>query len=153
LIHIKSDEVAVGDKLADYLKQLPKERLALLAAYGGDKPVARLKELMPAMRVTSKVIIERAITAYMATGWTGYIPDAIRNTDILLPQKYTPWLWGWPYRFLERMKDANTRVFLVKGNGKFSEGFDNLSDLKELPANYTGGIWTNRIDRVGRVYH
>jgi glycerophosphoryl diester phosphodiesterase len=61
-------------------------------------------------------------------------------------------MWGWPYRFLERLKSANTEFFLVRGDNKFSEGFDDVADLKDLPSNYNGGIWTNRIDRIGPFF-
>ncbi|MFI1916124.1 hypothetical protein [Nocardia sp. NPDC020380] len=40
-----------------------------------------------------------------------------------------------------------------KGDGteEFSSGFDSPDDLKRLPAGYTGGIWTNRIDQIAPV--
>jgi glycerophosphoryl diester phosphodiesterase len=46
------------------------------------------------------------------------------------------------------MDSVDTRVILVAGNGGWSEGFDTTEDLKRLPANYSGGIWTNRIDQI-----
>jgi len=52
--------------------------------------------------------------------------------------------------------DVNhTDVILVKGNGseEFSSGFDSPEDLKRLPAGYTGGLWTNRIDQITPVFH
>jgi glycerophosphoryl diester phosphodiesterase len=148
LIHVKSDEAREGDKLAAYLKTLPQQKIKQLSVFGGDKPISRLKELMPGIRVTSRKIMERSLILYTLIGWTGYVPKALRNTQIHLPDKYARFVWGWPYRFLNRMEKVNTRIFLVKGNGKFSEGFDDSSDIKLLPANYSGGVWTNRIDRI-----
>ena len=46
------------------------------------------------------------------------------------------------------MEKVNTRVILVNGSGQWSEGFDTIEDLQQLPINYSGGIWTNRIDRI-----
>ncbi|TKH93517.1 glycerophosphodiester phosphodiesterase, partial [Bacillus cereus] len=67
--------------------------------------------------------------------------------------KVAPWLWGWPNRFLNRMDKADTRVIVVGGNGfGFSSGFDSLEDIKRLPDDYTGGIWTNRIDKIAPVF-
>ncbi|HWL13904.1 MAG TPA: hypothetical protein VNQ57_12995, partial [Ureibacillus sp.] len=43
---------------------------------------------------------------------------------------------------------VNTRVIVVAGDGGWSEGFDSAEDLKRLPDHFTGGIWTNRIDRI-----
>lgn len=149
LIHVKSRDPKEGEQLAKYLATLPAERLEQLAVYGGDEPIAKLKEALPNLRVMSKKTLIKALLSYMAVGWTGYIPQAIRDTQVHIPEKFAPLLWGWPHRFLQRMNAVNTRVILVAGSGKFSEGFDSAEDLKRIPANYTGGIWTNRVDRIG----
>jgi glycerophosphoryl diester phosphodiesterase len=90
---------------------------------------------------------------YLAIGWTGYVPSACEDTELHIPEKIAPWLWGWPNRFLNRMDSSDTRVIIVGGNGSdFSSGIDTPEDVDRLPANYSGGIWTNRIDRIGRLY-
>ena len=152
LIHIKSNDPQEGELLARFLQALPEERLARLTVYGGDKPIAVLKERLPQLRVMSKATLKRALLSYMLLDWTGYTPPAIRGTQLHLPFKYARFLWGWPHRFLARMKAVDTRVILVLGDGQWSEGFDRVEDLRLLPAHYTGGIWTNRIDRIGPVY-
>lgn len=152
LIHIKSNDPQEGELMAEFLRNLPEERLARLTVYGGDRPVAVLAERLPQLRVMSMDTIKRALLSYLFLGWTGYIPQAIRNTHLHLPLKYARFLWGWPYRFLSRMEAVGTSVVLVLGDGKWSEGFDTLEDLEQLPANFTGGIWTNRIDRIGPAF-
>jgi len=149
LIHIKSNDPQEGELMAEFFRNLPEESLARLTVYGGDKPVAVLKERLPQLQVMSMATMKRAVLSYMFLGWTGYIPPAIRNTHLHLPLKYARFLWGWPHRFLARMEAAGTGFILVLGDGKWSEGFDTPEDLEQLPANYTGGIWTNRIDRIG----
>ena len=94
----------------------------------------------------------KSLLYYEAIGWTGYIPQATRHTELHIPEKYALWLWGWPNRFLNRMDSVNTRVILVAGGGQFSEGFDTPEDIKRLPPNYSGGIWTNRIDRIAPIF-
>ncbi len=86
--------------------------------------------------------------SYIAVGWTGYIPSACGNTKLHIPEKFAPYLWGFSSKFLVRMDDANTRVILVAVDGGWSEDFDKKQDLERLPKNYTGGIWTNRIDII-----
>jgi glycerophosphoryl diester phosphodiesterase len=44
---------------------------------------------------------------------------------------------------------VNTRVVLVAGDGRWSEGFDAVDSLQDIPEGYAGVIWTNRIDRIG----
>lgn len=47
------------------------------------------------------------------------------------------------------MDAVDTRVVLVAGSGRWSEGFDSRQDLRAIPEGYSGVIWTNRIDRIG----
>lgn len=148
LIHIKSNDPQEGELLADYLLTLPEARLASLAVYGGDQPIYVLQERVPELRVMSMATMKKGLLSYLLIGWTGYVPKAMRNTQIHLPQNYARLLWGWPHRFVIRMKHVNTRVILVNGTGKWSEGFDAIEDLQQLPKNYRGGVWTNRIDRI-----
>ena len=148
LIHIKSNDPKEGEQLAEYLSQFPESRLKQLAVYGGDLPIATLKEIMPNVRVMSKETLKSCLLSYMAVGWTGYVPASCKNTQLHIPEKYTPLMWGYPSKFLKRMEKVDTRVILVAGKGNWSEGFDQEQDLERIPQNYTGGIWTNRIDLI-----
>jgi glycerophosphoryl diester phosphodiesterase len=151
LIHIKSNDPDEGRKLSGVLRSLPPSRLERLAAYGGDLPMAAIKEQLPDFRVMSRATLKRSLLQYLAVGWTGYVPTSCMNSQIHLPEKYAPLVWGWPNRFLARMNAVGTRVILVAGEGDVSGGFDSLEDLERLPKGYKGGIWTNRIDRIGPV--
>ncbi|RKQ18388.1 glycerophosphodiester phosphodiesterase family protein [Ureibacillus endophyticus] len=148
LIHIKSNDPKEGEQLAEYLSQFPESRLNQLAVYGGDLPIESLKEIMPNVRVMSKETLKSCLLSYMAVGWTGYVPASCKNTQLHIPEKYTPLMWGYPSKFLKRMEKVDTRVILVAGKGNWSEGFDQEQDLERIPQNYTGGIWTNRIDLI-----
>jgi glycerophosphoryl diester phosphodiesterase len=152
LIHIKSNDPQEGVLLAEYLRKFPPERLGQLAVYGGDRPIATLKQKIPALRVMSIATTKRAILAYMAVGWTGHMPAAMRHEFFYLPLRYARLLWGWPHRFIQRIQAADSYFFVVAGNGKWSEGFDTVEALKQLPPGYHGGIWTDRIDRIAPVY-
>ncbi|EMT52085.1 glycerophosphodiester phosphodiesterase family protein [Brevibacillus borstelensis] len=153
LIHVKSNDPTEGEQLAAFLSGLPASQLERLTVYGGDEPIAALKEGLPSVRVMSKATMKSCLIPYMAAGWTGYVPAACEHTQLHIPEKIGPWLWGWPTRFLERMDNAHTRVIVVGGDGSdFSTGFDTPEDVKRLPSGYTGGIWTNRIDRIGPLY-
>jgi len=149
LIDIKSGDPDDGTALAAFLAQLPKDRLAQLAAYGGDKPIQALSRSIPSLQVMSKPTLVRASLAYFALGWAGYIPSACRGTELRIPLRFAPLFWGWPHRLVERMASVDTRVVLVAGDGRWSEGFDSSESLHAIPAGFAGVIWTNRIDRIG----
>ncbi|MDQ0215897.1 glycerophosphoryl diester phosphodiesterase [Oikeobacillus pervagus] len=151
LIHIKSAEPTEGIQLAKHLSKLPEKRLNQLTVYGDDQPIHTLKKQLPNLRVMSMATLKSCLLPYLGIGWTGMIPSACENTQLHIPEKYAPLLWGFPNKFLNRMESVNTRVILVAGDGGWSEGFDQKQDLKRLPENYTGGIWTNRIDVIAPI--
>lgn len=148
LIHIKSNDSEEGTQLAEYLSNFSEKQLEQLTVYGGDQPIETLKEAIPQMRVMSKATLKSCLIPYIAIGWTGYVPLGCEYTQLHIPEKIAPWLWGWSNKFLSRMDKVDTRVIVVAGDGGWSEGFDRESDLSRLPQNYNGGIWTNRIDVI-----
>jgi glycerophosphoryl diester phosphodiesterase len=87
---------------------------------------------------------------YVALGWSGYVPSACTRTIVLMPLNYAHWMWGWPDRFLERMRGVSSEVFVIGSwhSGEFSTGIDDVRQLEALPERYSGGIWTSRIDRI-----
>ncbi|TCN25057.1 glycerophosphodiester phosphodiesterase family protein [Mesobacillus foraminis] len=151
LIHVKSNDPEEGLQLAKLLNTLPDNILSQLAVYGGDEPIASLKKESPSIRAMSKASMKSCLIPYMAAGWTGYVPEACHNTQLHIPEKIAPWLWGFPGKFVHRMEDSGTRVVLVAGDGGWSEGFDQKKDAGRLPQNYHGAIWTNRIDLLAPV--
>lgn len=151
LIHVKSNDTDTGEVLWDHLQEMTPERLGRITVYGSDQALQYLRQQHPTLRVMSKQIMIKAVLSYAAIGWSGYVPQAMRNIELHLPQKYARFLWGWPHRFVQRMEQVNTRVVLVNGDGEFSDGFDIASDLHKIPANFGGYIWTDRIDVVSQL--
>jgi len=150
LIHVKSNDAGEGEQLAAKLAALPPSRLADLIVYGGNAPVAAFAVKLPAVRTMSKASLKSCLLRYFVLGWTGYVPATCSNSMLLVPINVAPWLWGWPVRFLERMRRAHTDVYLLGpwDGDEFSRGLDSADEFRNLPAGYSGGIWTNRIDRI-----
>jgi len=149
LIHVKSNDPEEGRQLANYLKHYPENTVEHISVYGGDQPVAALKAMLPNTRVMSKESLKSCLLPYIAAGWTGYVPGACKKTQLHIPEKVGPWLWGWPEKFVDRMDKNITRTILVGGNGMdFSTGFDTIEDLERLPEGFSGVIWTNKIQNI-----
>jgi glycerophosphoryl diester phosphodiesterase len=148
LVDLKNDDPADGERLAAALAALPAERLATIGVYGGDVSVQAVADRLPRMRVTSRKIMSDCLVRYLAVGWTGQVPAACGNTELHLPARYGRLLWGWPNLFVDRMRAAGTRVVLVAGDGPWSAGFDRPQDLGEVPEQWTGWLWTNRVDAI-----
>ena len=57
-----------------------------------------------------------------------------------------------PWRRVARLRDAGTEVFVVDaptGDAYGTPGLDSEESLAQLDVDYTGGIWTNRIELLG----
>jgi glycerophosphoryl diester phosphodiesterase len=93
------------------------------------------------------------VLRYFGYGWTGLVPAACRSALVLVPINVAPWLWGWPDRFLNRMTDANSGVFVLGpySGGEFSTGIDTPELFARLPQGYSGSIWTNEIETIARI--
>lgn len=149
LINIKSNDPQEGVLLAERLAKLPSEHLARLMAYGGNRPIEAIHARLPSLRVMSRATLTDCLMNYELQGWAGFVPSACKETLILLPVDVAPWLWGWPNRFLERFDDADTQVFVVGPyEGDFASGIDDAEVFLRLPKGFTGGVWTNRVDRI-----
>jgi glycerophosphoryl diester phosphodiesterase len=150
LINVKSNDASEGEKLAEVLHRLPPERLAQLAVYGGDAPMAVLRDRV-GVKTMSRASLKACAFRYLGLGWSGVVPAACRNTIVLLPVNYAPMVWGWPNRFLARLQSAGTDVYVtgpLSGGDPGTSGIDDAEMFRRLPAGFSGGIWTNRIDRI-----
>ncbi|MEO0984632.1 MAG: glycerophosphodiester phosphodiesterase family protein [Cyanobacteria bacterium J06639_14] len=151
IINIKSNDPEEGILLTDRLMRLPGYRQQQLRVYGGDRPVSIIRKRLPDIQTLSPRRLKQCLRRYAVIGWTGYIPATCKRSMLMVPINYVIWLWGWPNRFLQRMQQVNTSVFLIgeyRGEG-FSQGLDDLKRINALPDDYAGGIWTDRIDLIG----
>ena len=148
LIHLKDGDMETAKILWTYLEEKYQEDLSQITVYGGHEEMMYLREQNSSIRVLSKKLLKDALLKYELLGWTGYIPRELHNLELHIPLKYAKFLWGWPHKFVERMDSVNTRVVIVAGNGKWSEGFDTLDAIRLIPKSFNGYVWTNRIDVV-----
>jgi glycerophosphoryl diester phosphodiesterase len=150
LIHIKSNDAHEGELLGKRLGALQTEQVGRLSVYGGEQPVEAVRQRLPQIATMHTRGLKQCLARYLALGWTGYVPNACRHTIVLVPLNYAHWMWGWPDRFLERMRGVSSEVFVIGPwhGGGFSTGIDTVAQLDALPRRFSGGLWTNRIDRI-----
>ncbi len=150
IIDIKGNDRDEGRLLAERLAVLIVDRPGEIAVYGGPDAVEAIEERLPGIRSITRPQLKRCLKKYIALGWTGHVPEACRETILTVPANIAPWLWGWPNRLQQRMDAIGTRVVLLGDyDGAHSQGFDDPGRFRALPANYSGGIWTDRIDLIG----
>ncbi|UXN66141.1 glycerophosphodiester phosphodiesterase family protein (plasmid) [Phyllobacterium sp. A18/5-2] len=150
LINVKSNVPDEGLKLGAFLNDLLPARRATLMVYGGDRPIAALRSLVPGLKTMSRTSLKGCLLRYIAYGWTGAMPDECYSMPVFVPINVAPWLWGWPNRFLDRVNSVGSIVFVVGPyhGGDFSTGMDNIEELSRLPEGYDGGVLTNEIEMV-----
>jgi glycerophosphoryl diester phosphodiesterase len=150
VVDIKAGDAAVGDLVADVLQGLPDEVRARQAVYGSVPAVDRVRQRLPDVRTFTRPQVGACLERYLATGWLGIVPEACRHTLLLVPVDYTWMFWGFPRGFQARMARHGTEVALmgplVDG---ITTGIDDERSLARVPEDFTGWIWTNRIEALG----
>ena len=152
LINFKSRRAEEGDALAQLIATHPDWRNAIWGSYGGAEPTDRSLDLIDGLKGYTNKSLTKCVLDYELTGWTGIVPDACRNTIVVVPSNLAWAVWGWPHKFTRRMEEAGSTVILLgpldmKDVG--STGIDSLEDLKLVPEGFAGYVWTNRIELIG----
>jgi glycerophosphoryl diester phosphodiesterase len=154
LVNYKSNEEREGDMLRAFIESNPQWEHAIWGVYGGDAPSMRAKQLLPDLKAWSRKGLMACLLQYEAYGWTGIVPAACHNTMVMVPINYAWALWGWPNRFLQRMKEAGSEVILI---GPFSagdagtSGVDTPEDAARVPDKFPGLVWTNEIATIAPI--
>jgi glycerophosphoryl diester phosphodiesterase len=152
LVNYKSNEQREGDMLGAMVADHPEWRPLIWGAYGGDPPTFRAAELIDGLAVWSRRGLIDCLTQYIGLGWTGYVPEACRNTKVMVPINLAWLAWGWPNLFIERLRQNGSEVILLgpfEAGDPGTAGIDTLEVLAQVPATFDGYIWTNRIEIIG----
>jgi glycerophosphoryl diester phosphodiesterase len=149
LINIKSRDPTESERLVAYLKAHghPTDRRLWVYAVGAAHD--RLRDLAPDARVDSNERIKTCAARYLAFGWSGHVPDACKGASVAVPINLRWAYWGWPNRFLARMKAAGVQVLLVGPYGQGEPGISQVEQLEAVPAGFDGMVLTDAIERIG----
>ncbi len=153
LINFKSGRRSDGELFAKLVEQNPQWRQNVWAVYGGHKPSQVASERISGLKSFSRETIKSCLLNYLVKGWSTYIPKSCRNTIVLLPLNVAPLMWGWPYKFENRMRKAGSTIVLVGAINRSNLGvigIDSESQVQKVPVGFSGHIWTNRIEVIGR---
>ncbi|HWT13868.1 MAG TPA: glycerophosphodiester phosphodiesterase family protein [Allosphingosinicella sp.] len=127
-------------------------RIAGNHGFAGAAPaLARLRALTDAGWVLDPEASEACLAEYRRIGWLGIVPQRCRGAALVLPREGGWTLWGWPYRFLNRLQGAGAR-FLILGerDGDGLVGLERPEQLGEVPRHYRGLLLIEDMHDVGR---
>lgn len=102
---------------------------------------ARFRELLgtTACAYPDRQGIKRCLIDYLASGWTGAVPESCRAQRIIVPDSaVVRLLWGWPGSFIERMRAAGSSVHV------YTNDSTRLAYWRALGVD---GLWTDHIER------
>jgi glycerophosphoryl diester phosphodiesterase len=151
LINIKSHDPTEADQLVEYFKAKGIETDKHLSIVASDRVLDRVGAIAPQTKVLSVDRTKACSLKYLAFGWSGYIPESCRHGTIGVPINLRGAFWGWPNRFLQRMRDAGAEVMMAGPLGSKSgdPGVTDPVQLDAIPDQYNGSIMTDDIERVG----
>lgn len=153
LVNYKSNEEREGDMLAALLTAHPEWRQEVWGVYGGGPPTYRARDLIGGGLVAfAPREVMNCLLQYVGLGWTGYIPESCRNSAVMVPSNFAWLLWGWPNLFAQRMQEAGSAVILLgpySAGDPGTNGIDTLEELKQVPSEFRGYVWTNAIEIIG----
>lgn len=148
MFNFKSNDPAEADLLAAALKAARRDvAKSRDAFYGGQRPVARIRQIYPDAWTWSPDEAKKCTKDYLLYGWTTIVPESCRNGTLILPLNYQAVAWGWPNRLIDRMKKVGARVIVTGPSA--SKGLDLPEQLGKIPDSFNGYIWVEDIWTVG----
>ena len=119
---------------------------------GAPEALARLRALTRNGWVLDHRASEACLDAYRRTGWLGLVPEECSDKTLLVPREGGWTLWGWPYRFLNRLAGVGARFLIVgEREGDGLVGLNQPEQLGEVPRHYRGMLLIEDMFDVGRA--
>jgi glycerophosphoryl diester phosphodiesterase len=144
LIDNKNDkDIEVAQLIVDSLLLLPKEQRRNIYLWTHDETYEYIHNLIPDI---TRLFLPRQhqkkfFKSYILSFGLEVVGSDYKNQGLGLPIAYTKYLWGWPYRFLDKIYDAEARFYL------FVNTEDELKRISGIPLD---GIVTDHIEVLGK---
>jgi glycerophosphoryl diester phosphodiesterase len=146
----KSKDPGDADALAAAFRRAGVEIDDKYGFTGAPAVVERVRKLAPGAWAYDPREAQKCLVPYLKTGWTGIVPASCRDTTVIVPLNYRWALWGWPYRFLDRMAKAHSRVVIW---GSYKNGglaaLDRPEQYDQVPADFHGWLWVDDFYTMG----
>jgi glycerophosphoryl diester phosphodiesterase len=119
---------------------------------GSPAALARVRRLTRAGWTLDRAASDSCLSGYRAWGWLGIVPESCNGATIIVPRRGQWTLWGWPYRFFNRLAGAGARLF-IQGDAGEAElvGLEQPEQLGEVPHDYRGLLLIEDMYNVGRA--
>ena len=147
MVNLKHGKASEGQAYLDYIINKGWHNLGLTAS---SKPAEVIRDARPEMIIQTRQNMKACLKGYVLTGWFGNMPKACENNYVAVPANFRPIIWGWPHRFEKRLHAVGSRSMLMGAyEGHGSLGIDTVEQMKVIPKDYKGIVFTNKIEVVG----
>ena len=145
LVDHKDGTMETAELLVDIIDSLPDSQQKLLYYWGPDKTYEYVNSTIPSVTrlFGTRPRVKKWFMRYVFTFGLSGFPEESRGMVIGVPPEYTRLLWGWPYRFLEKVSASGAKFYLL---------IDTEEDAEALLGIPVDGIVTDYIEIVGKYY-
>lgn len=140
-----------ADQAEILLAQLPEAAFERSVFLGDEAAAAAVQAVRPKAWAFSIKAARNCAVDYRLSGLWGSVPTSCKAGTMLLTFDelgYT--LWGWPNRYIARMKEAGVRVIIAEAvvGGKI-RGLSNVDQYGGIADSFNGHIWVDNITDLG----
>ena len=147
MVNLKHGKASEGQAYLDYITEGGWGNLGLTAS---SKPAVVIRDARPDMIIQTRQNMKACLKGYVLTGWFGNMPKACENNYVAVPANFRPIIWGWPHRFEKRLNAVGSRSLLMGAyEDHGSVGIDSAEQMKVIPKDYKGIVFTNKIEVMG----
>jgi glycerophosphoryl diester phosphodiesterase len=145
LIDNKSgNDIEVAQMIVDSLLRLPEEQQRNIFLWAQDEAYEYIHAAIPDV---TRLLLPRSyqkmfFKSYILGFGLGAIGTEYKNQGLGLPIEYTKYIWGWPYRFLSKVNDAEARFYLF---------VNTREDLAMISGVSLDGIVTDHIEVLADI--
>lgn len=143
LIDHKDGDIESTEILIQILGKYPEAQRKNLFYWGPVETLERIQEEFPEIKrfFLLRRQAKKHFIPFLLSFGLAEIPDEYSGLAVGFPTKYLKYLWGWPYRFLEKIHKTGLRFFLIVDSKEEAEKY------RDLPVD---GYVTDYIEIVGR---
>jgi glycerophosphoryl diester phosphodiesterase len=121
------------------------EQQELLYHWGPPEITEYIQQEIPAITrlFGDRPQVKACLMPYLLTAGLRGLPEACKGLGVGMPTQYVRFVAGWPYRFLNKLSEADAKFYLMVDTEEEAQAF------LDIPVD---GIVTDYIEVVGKYY-
>jgi glycerophosphoryl diester phosphodiesterase len=145
-----SGDAAEADALVAALRRAGATDMSRFGFEGPGAATARVRQALGNVWTFAPHPPGNCVTDYVRIGWTSIVPASCRGATVALTVGDRWKLWGWPYRFLDRLAGAgaNVMMFGEEKDGQFV-GLTDVTQYDKVPRGFRGHLFIEDFNTVG----